>query len=123
MDELVVINLESGKYYSVNSTGSAIWSLMEAGWSPADAARHLLDGVPSEEGRDQVFAFWARMLEEGLIALDANPNGGRREDVPAAGPWTAPSIAVFSDMQDLFLLDPIHDVDESGWPSRPVEGN
>ena len=34
-NELVVINLESGKYYSVNSTGSAIWRMMEAGCSPA----------------------------------------------------------------------------------------
>ena len=32
-------------------------------------------------------------------------------------------IAVFSDMQELFLVDPIHDVDDAGWPSRPPEGN
>ena len=24
----------------------------------------------------------------------------------------------FTDMQDLLLLDPIHDVDETGWPVR-----
>ena len=122
-DELVVINLESGKYYSVNSTGSAIWRLMEAGWSPATAASHLLDHAPSEESREQVFAFWAKMREEGLISPDPDPKAARREDVPAAGPWSPPSIAVFSDMEDLFLLDPIHDVDEAGWPSRPAEGN
>ena len=121
-DELVVINLESGKYYSVNSTGSAIWKLMEAGWSPAAAASHVLDGAPSE-GREQVFAFWAKMIEEGLISPDPDPKSDHRQDVPAAGPWSQPSIAVFSDMQDLFLLDPIHDVDEAGWPSRPAEGN
>ena len=121
-DELVVINLESGKYYSVNSTGSAIWKLMEAGWSPAAAASHLLDGAPSEEGREQIFAFWSKMLDEGLISPDPDQKSDPR-DVPAAGPWSAPSIAVYSDMQDLFLLDPIHDVDEAGWPSRPAEGN
>ena len=96
---------------------------MEAGWSPTAAASQLLDGAPSEESREQVFAFWTKMLEEGLISPDAEPNGDRRGDVPAAGPWSPPSIAVFSDMQDLFLLDPIHDVDEAGWPSRPAEEN
>jgi hypothetical protein len=25
----------------------------------------------------------------------------------------------FTDMQDLLLLDPIHEVDESGWPRVP----
>ena len=84
---------------------------------------HLLNGAPSEEGREQVLAFWARMLEEGLISPDPDPKSDHRDDVPAAGPWSPPSIAVFSDMQDLFLLDPIHDVDEAGWPSRPAEGN
>jgi hypothetical protein len=122
-DELVAINLESGKYYSVNSTGSTIWRLMEAGWSPEAAAARLLDGVPSEEGGQQVLAFWARLIEEGLVSPDPAPSAECREDVPAGSPWTPPSIAVFSDMQDLFLLDPIHDVDEAGWPSRPAEGN
>jgi hypothetical protein len=118
-----VINLESGKYYSVNSSGSAIWKLMDAGWSPAAAASHLLDSAASEESREQVFAFWAKMLDEGLIAPDPDPKGDHRDDVPAAGPWSTPSLAVFSDMQDLFLLDPIHDVDDAGWPSRPAEGH
>ena len=27
-------------------------------------------------------------------------------------------LAVYEDMQDLLLLDPIHDVDETGWPAR-----
>jgi hypothetical protein len=28
---------------------------------------------------------------------------------------------VYSDMRDLLMLDPIHDVAEEGWPSRPPE--
>ena len=38
-----------------------------------------------------------------------------------------PEIDIFSDMQDILLLDPVHDVDESGWPilkgQKDVEGN
>jgi Coenzyme PQQ synthesis protein D (PqqD) len=122
-DELVVINLETGKYYSINATGAAIWKLMEAGWSPEASLSCLLDGVPAEEARRQVLAFWAGLLEEGLISPDPSQTGEPSGDVPAALPWSAPSIAVFSDMQELFLVDPIHDVDDAGWPSRPPEGN
>jgi hypothetical protein len=120
-DELVVINLESGKYYSINSSGSALWNLMEAGWSPAATLSRVLDGVAPEEGRSHVLAFWAKLIEEDLV-IPAAP-GEPRKDVPVPSPWIHPSIAVFRDMQELFQLDPIHDVDEAGWPSRPPEAS
>jgi hypothetical protein len=28
----------------------------------------------------------------------------------------------YTDMQELLLLDPIHDVDQTGWPRRKGEG-
>jgi hypothetical protein len=28
----------------------------------------------------------------------------------------------FTDMQELLLLDPIHEVDERGWPHRKLNG-
>jgi hypothetical protein len=31
-------------------------------------------------------------------------------------PWEAPIFEVYTDMQDLLLFDPIHEVDNSGWP-------
>jgi hypothetical protein len=33
-----------------------------------------------------------------------------------------PVLERYTDMQELLFLDPIHDVDESGWPHRKVEG-
>jgi hypothetical protein len=35
--------------------------------------------------------------------------------LPAA--FVAPVLHKHTDMQDLLLLDPIHEVDETGWPS------
>ena len=31
-------------------------------------------------------------------------------------PYTSPEVETFSDMQEILLLDPVHDVDKSGWP-------
>jgi hypothetical protein len=28
----------------------------------------------------------------------------------------------FTDMQDLLLVDPVHDVGDAGWPHRPPAG-
>ena len=32
-------------------------------------------------------------------------------------PFEAPILNKYNDMQELLLLDPIHDVDEAGWPN------
>jgi len=66
------------------------------------------------------------LREEGLIVADeANgklPLSGSSTSV--AGPivttrieFRAPTFEKFTDMQELILLDPIHEVDQSGWPS------
>jgi hypothetical protein len=39
----------------------------------------------------------------------------------AHAPYKAPALAVHEDMQDLITLDPIHDVDQVGWPTRKVD--
>ena len=31
-------------------------------------------------------------------------------------PYTAPAVQKYDDLEDLLLLDPIHEVDEAGWP-------
>jgi hypothetical protein len=35
--------------------------------------------------------------------------------------YAAPTLERYEDMQDLLLLDPIHEVDVTGWPKRPED--
>ena len=123
-DELVVINLDSGKYYSLNGSAAAIWTAMEAGRTPAETVAWILDGDRTPEAGHQILEFWKTLVDESLIA-EAPPCDGARTAIPEAPspaqPWTPPSLSAYSDMADLFTLDPIHDVDEAGWPSRPPE--
>jgi hypothetical protein len=60
---------------------------------------------------------WLRELiaEEIVIGAEA----GAVETVslpPAAGAWTAPALEKYTDMQDLLILDPVHEVAAEGWP-------
>lgn len=120
-DELVVINLESGTYYSLDRAGAMIWRLAELGATPAEAVERVLQSGAPPEARRQVLEFWGKLMQEGLISPSAD--GVEPQAVPeeVVCTWAPPSISVYTDMQDLFLLDPIHDVDEAGWPSRPAE--
>ena len=61
---------------------------------------------------------------EWLVVADGNGAG----EVPAAAvqpvggrvPFEAPSFTTFTDMQDIILLDPVHEVDARGWPHAPA---
>jgi hypothetical protein len=125
--ETVIVNLENGLYYSLrNQTGVDAWTLLEAGMDfpamSASLAQHYAqdEQVVSSALRD----FIILLQQEGLIEVDQ-----RTHDSPVVslamplkthdGVFEPPSIERFSDMQDLLLLDPIHDVDEAGWPNLP----
>jgi hypothetical protein len=124
-DELIVIHLESGIYYILNRSGASVWRMLEAGLAPAEAAQR--GGNGSVEARAAALEFWRRLVEENPIRSAPAANSSRTsslEDAPAeSAPGETPSITVFKDMQDLFLLDPIHDVDDAGWPSYRADSN
>ncbi len=73
--------------------------------------------VPGDELEPVVIAFLDRLAEEQLLTpaeVEAPP--------PAApgpvGDWAEPQLQSFSDMQELLLLDPVHEIelDANGWP-------
>jgi hypothetical protein len=122
--ELVVMNLATGNYFSSAGTGAALWACLEAGMSAEALAAMLVarHGIAAERASADVDAFLARLRDESLVR--ESTDGGAVAAAPAAsasGAYEAPQMHVYSDMRDLLMLDPIHDVAEEGWPSRPAE--
>jgi hypothetical protein len=119
--EAVLVNFRTGRYYSLDAQATSVWELIVAEQSPAAAAQALADrfGATRDEVEASLPPLLRRLLDEELVVgeLDAPVNA---ETVP--GGVFAPSLQVFKDMEDLLLLDPIHeiDVDGSGWPRLPV---
>jgi hypothetical protein len=131
--EVVIVNLASGSYYSLDGVGATIWRCLEdrpsLGEIVADTAEHF-DGE-SEELTKAVKKLIDELQAEGLILKEVNENqtGTLPNASVAPGPsegsvkaqFTPPQLHKYTDMQDLLLLDPIHDVDEAGWPTvKPV---
>jgi hypothetical protein len=125
--ETVMVNLENGLYYSLsNQTGVDVWTSIEAGLDfPA-----LCSTIGSHYGQDEQIIiqtlrdFVILLQQEGLIEVDQRPATSPIEipilpPVLSDQPFESPQIERFSDMQDLLLIDPIHDVDEAGWPNLP----
>jgi len=124
--EVVIMNLTSGNYYSSDNVGAVIWGWIEGGKTLRDIGRRLSlrYAAGAEDIAATLTAFVERLIEEKLVrevALGPTPatdNGHALNGAAGGEPFVAPELHVYTDMQDLLLLDPIHDVDEAGWP-RP----
>ncbi len=115
-DETIIVRLDTGMYYSLNPAAAALWRLACAGHNLEETIEacsgDFLDG--------DIAAAWESFVQAELVRPAQSG-----ADSPARAPATAlgsrPQMTKYTDMQDLFMLDPVHDVDESGWPStRPV---
>ena len=126
--EAVIMNLQSGMYFSTRGSGGVVWTWLERGLSDVTIAAALAQAhrVSVELVTGAIAGFIAELEVHDLIrprSAPANPLG-HFDGLAETGPFEPPVLEVFNDMQDLLLLDPIHDVDEAvGWPSpKPQEG-
>lgn len=129
-DETVLLNLKSGTYYSLDSVGAEVWTLIESGQDFGGMTEALSKrySMAADELMPHLRCFLQELLEEDLIVKGV-PQPGAREEVSGGGnpgngaasgqPFVPPRLCRYTDMQDLFLLDPIHEVTDSGWPKAP----
>jgi len=120
--EVVAIHLGTGIYYSLRGPAALLWQALEKSSDEAGLAGWLTAQyeVPVEQAGKDVAGFMQQLLAEQLIiATDTAPApaglGGERR------PYTAPQLERYADLQDLLLLDPIHEVNEQGWPHQPPQ--
>jgi hypothetical protein len=116
--EFVVLDLGTGRYYSLAGGAAVIWRGIVGGHSVDTLCAQLPDGDPR---RADAAATVATLIEHALIvASDAGPSGPSETAIEFAGTSGPYSIEVFDDLSDLLIADPIHDVDpEAGWPHLP----
>ncbi len=126
--EVVIVNLKNGYYYSTDGAGATVWNLLKDGANIEEIADVLAERY--DQGRDKlkrtVDEMVRELLEEGLIIGDSKRNSlGNFDETKVNGEklkFIAPVLHKYRDMQDLLLLDPIHEVDDSGWPNAREKG-
>jgi Coenzyme PQQ synthesis protein D (PqqD) len=128
--EVVVINLQTGSYYSLTGAAASIWSAIEHGAAAAQImdtlAAHFTDCESGLKG--VVDSFLNELNGESLIVPVENgrqtANGVLNGAQIKREKFVRPALKKFTDMQELLLLDPIHEVDAAGWPlARPDPNN
>lgn len=121
-EEAAIINLKTGNYFSLNSTASVIWAQIEKGNTIEAIAELLLHTYEGEATLiDETLQNFTSILQEEDLIVENN-NGRvqnlplEKNNSPSKRPFTMPLIEKFADMQELLLLDPIHEVEDTGFP-------
>ena len=120
-DEVIIINLASGAYYSGFGTAADLWTLLSRGASLAEAASMLAIEYACDQKTvsldiERSLSF---LVERGIIQRDDAVSQRKLElALPKLerGGWSPPKFDEYTDMWDLIRLDPIHDVGDAGWP-------
>ena len=120
-DELVIVSFRTGRYHGVRGSGVIIWQLLEAGHSVAEIVAQVSQRFTGLDGEnEQQIAHFVDALEEQALIVrairepEATNTAHFSEEKP---PFSKPELESRADLQDHLLLDPIHDVDEYGWPN------
>lgn len=114
----VIIDFTTGIYFGFNSFGTAVIDALLSGADEKLLAEALLkkSGCPADI-ENTVAVFSAKLLEkEILVKCDGEPSTVEIKD-EFLNEGFDPEFEEFSEVQDLIMADPIHEVDASkGWP-------
>src|SRR5690349_6615335 len=114
--EVIVVNLESGTYYSLDGVAAEIWDAVERGLTVGEAVAETADrhDASHDLAEPAVKRFLGELAREGLIVTvdGCDPFPAPTADSILRDSFPVPVLNKYTDMQDLLLLDPIHEVDE-----------
>lgn len=112
--EVMAIDFKKGLYYSLRDSAAAIWELVINHHSTSSIVSQLESHL--ENAVSLIPEFIQKLEQYQLIRKSLeSPKAVVLNGLPEI--FQAPQLEEFDDMQDLLLLDPIHEVEPSlGWP-------
>ena len=122
--EAMLVNLATGSYYNLEGSGAEVWSWLMDGATTREICEELAARFVGEAAEiEAAVAGLVADLQAEQILVESPPREPRPVTSPPSEeaerrPFTAPRLAKFTDMQDIILLDPVHEVDARGWPHQ-----
>jgi hypothetical protein len=122
--EALIIHFERGHYFSALGSAAALLALLEGGGSVGELRAALVRScaLDGEHAGRVIARFVNELLREELVVTVA-------DDAPVLSPpvrevfapiaaFEEPQLVKYTDLEDLLVLDPIHEVMLSAWPAE-----
>lgn len=118
-NDTVIVNLQTGCYYSLNATASFIWDMLKEGSDNDSIANNYktVFNIEYATASKDTANILSTLKNKSLINRTAEI-ADIETDFSFSIPYIEPVIEEFTDMQEMLLLDPIHEVSEDGWPYK-----
>jgi len=121
--ETIILHLGNGFYFSTQGSGPLVWDMLGASYSLGEVSAAVAQryDVAAADVEPDVQGFVQQLCAEGLLVeapgAAAPPTASASGSLDKTGAFVPPTLQKFTDMEDLLLLDPVHEVSpERGWP-------
>ena len=122
--EAIMLHRTYGDYFSTDGVGGLIWQWIGEGQSRSQILNMLNARFSASlaEIATAVDSFLADLVAHKLVreVVEGDESAAETLIEPQTNPeaeFLRPTLHVYSDIRNMVLLDPIHDVDENiGWP-------
>jgi hypothetical protein len=122
--ETIIVNLGTGHYFNLQGTAVEVWDGVVQDEALEGIVARLAGRYAAADGEiaQAVERLLSELADADLVVpeedgdaadVGVTPEPSAREQLP---PFTQPTFATFTDMQDIILLDPVHEVGAQGWP-------
>ncbi|CAN5397835.1 hypothetical protein BH09SUM1_BH09SUM1_13320 [soil metagenome] len=112
--EVIIVDLVNGYYFSLQHAGANIWDALEQ----EPTLPQMTGAFDGDEQKisASIESLLGQMQQYELVESFQSDTTGERSLPGSRIAWSEPDFQAYSDMQNLLLADPIHDVDTAGWP-------
>lgn len=122
--EALVIHFERGHYFSAVGSAGMLLALVERGSSVGELRAALVRScaLDAEQAAQVVTRFIDELLKEELVVAlsdvaTCRPAPTAGDVLAPRGAFEEPRLVKYTDLEDLLVLDPIHEVMLSAWPA------
>jgi len=120
--EAIIVNLDTGFYYSANKTATIIWNEIQENNSIKNISHFFLNHYEVDEDTLEKYMteIISLFLKDDLILKsepDSSPDSIGNPTNRIKETFIIPKIERYDDMAGALMSDPVHDADEDGWPN------
>lgn len=120
-DETIIVNLPIGHYYSLRGTANFIFNNLKEGACLTEIVNEINShyNIENQEINKSVEKFIGELNDFQLLVFSDTSTFIPMQSNGLKKIFKEPEIEIFDDMQELLMLDPVHDVDSiNGWPLK-----
>lgn len=115
-EDVIIANLDTGIYYSLSGIATQILGKLPF-QDPSKVFNEIANKLQenSNEIESELNEYYNKMLDEKVIVLADLEEKSKKVILKESLKYIKSEFSTFTDLQELLLLDPIHEISEDEW--------